>query len=133
MPLAKAGVRVNGYREFVRAAKRTSRVAPKEIRDALRDVGEVVRVDAADRFATVDAGSAAGYRVRVRQRGVAVEQSIRRTTGEHPEFGALQMREALIPAGEENSREIDERMQQALEDIADYFELIERWRSKGLL
>jgi len=127
------GVRVNGYREFVRAANRTSRAARKEIKDALRNVGEVVRADAADRFSTYDAGSAGGFRVRVRQRGVSVEQSRGRTMGTRPDFGALQMRKALIPAGEENEREIDDRMQEALDQIADYFELIERWRGQGLL
>jgi hypothetical protein len=133
MAVARAGVRVNGYREFVRAANRTSREARKEIREALRDVGEVVRADAADRFSTYDEQSAGGFRVRVRERGVAVEQSHRRTTGTRPDFGALQMRRALIPAGEENEQDVDERMQEALESIADYFELIERWRGQGLL
>ena len=133
MAVARAGVRLNGYREFVRAANRTSRQARKEIKDAFRDVGEVVRVDAADRFSAYDEATARGFKVRVRERGVAVEQSIGRTTGTRPDFGGIQMTEALIPAGEDNEREIDDRMGEALDEIADYFELIERWRGQGLL
>lgn len=132
-PVRRPGVHVNGLRELVRAANRTSREARKEIKDALRDVGEVVRADADDRFSTYDERSASGFRVRVRERGVSVEQSRRRVTGLRPDYGALQMRRALIPAGEENEQEIDERMGEALDNIADYFELIERWRGQGLL
>jgi len=133
MARARAGVRVNGYREFVRAANRTSRAARKEIKDAFRDVGEVVRVDAADRFSAYDERTASGFRVRVRERGVAIEQSIGRTTGTRPDFGGIQMSKALIPAGEAKEDEIDDRMGEALDDIADYFALIERWRGQGLL
>ena len=59
-----------------------------EVRQALRDVGDVVRHDAQSSFASVNARSAAGFKTRVSQRGIAVEQSIRKTTGDHPEYGA---------------------------------------------
>jgi hypothetical protein len=57
-----------------------------------------VRARASELFSRYDGRSAAGYKVRVRARGVAIEQSLRRTTGEHPQFGSLQMRTALLPA-----------------------------------
>lgn len=53
---------------------------------------------AQDLFSNYDVHSAMGYKIRVRARGVAVEQSLRRTTGEHPFFGTLQMEQALVPA-----------------------------------
>lgn len=115
--MAEFTVRVSGYREFVRACNRAAdRDIPKGVREAGKRAGEVVRADAERRFAAYNARSAAGYRVRVRVGGIFVEQSLRKTTGKHPEYGALQMRRALIPAADENQeatvaayeRELDE-------------------------
>ena len=66
-------------------------------------------------------GSAAGYRVYVRQRGVSVEQSLRKTTGEHPEFGTLQMEKALLPALYCNEDEVVRRLEDALDKVAARF------------
>jgi hypothetical protein len=121
MPQAQT-LRIRGYREFLRAATRAEKESKKEVRAALRAVAEPVRVEAASLFDTLDARSAAGYRVRVRQRGVSVEQSLRKTTGKHPEFGSLQMREALIPALEAKEHEIERGMEDAIDRIADHFE-----------
>ena len=70
----------------------------KLMRPALRRAAEPVRAEAASLFNRYDPRSAAGYKVRVRARGVAVEQSLKRTSGLHPSFGSLQMRQALLPA-----------------------------------
>lgn len=115
-------VRVRGYREFLRAADRAGRESKKEVRETLRDVGEVVRVEGQRRFERYDTRSAAGYRVRVRARGVSVEQTLRRTTGLRPDYGALQMRVALIPALESKEPEVEKRMEKAIDQIADHFE-----------
>ncbi len=66
--------------------------------------------------------SAAGYRVRVRQRGVAVEQSLRKTTGTRSDFGELQMRQALLPALEANEDRVESAMEAAIDTVADHFE-----------
>jgi hypothetical protein len=59
-------------------------------------------------FSSIDAGSAAGFRTYVRAGArVSVEQSKRKTTGAHPEYGALQMREGLIPARESKLAEVE--------------------------
>jgi hypothetical protein len=115
-------VRVKGYRELLRACDRAGPESKKEVRGALRAAGEIVRVDATDRFSSVDPRSARGYRVRVRQTGVAVEQSLRRTTGLHPEFGRLQMRDALIPALETKADDVVREIDKALETVEDHFE-----------
>lgn len=91
-------LRVKNLRQFQRLMSNADKETKKQLRSIFRETGEAVRSDAQARFTPVDAGSAAGYRVRVRQRGVAVEQSRRRTTGKHPQYGALQMRRALVPA-----------------------------------
>jgi len=115
-------IRVKGLTEFVRACDHAGRDTKREVRSAFRDVGETVRAEAARRFATVDARSAAGYRVSVRQRGVSVVQSIRKTTGLRPDFGALQMRLALLPALRHEERIVEDRLEHAIDRVADNFE-----------
>lgn len=116
-----ATLKVDGYRQLMQALARSDKKSRKAVRDELRRAGEHVRVDAGGRFASTDARSATGYKTRVRQRGVAVEQSLRRTTGEHPEFGALQMRRALVPALEDNEERTVRELEQALERVCDRF------------
>lgn len=96
--MSSATVRVRGLGELQRDFRKMSKDLAKEVRGELREVAEPVRAEAQRLLAPLDAGSAAGYKVRVRTRGVAVEQSRRRTTGRRPDWGALQMRRVLLPA-----------------------------------
>jgi hypothetical protein len=114
-------LRVDGYRQLMQALAKSDKASRKAVRDELRHAGEHVRVEAGARFATTDAKSAAGYRTRVRQRGVAVEQSLRKTTGLRPKFGALQMRRALLPALDANEERTVREMEAALDRICDRF------------
>lgn len=117
MPGREGEIVVRGYRELLRACDRSGRDTKKEVRQALRNVGEVVRADAAGRFDGYSAKSAAGFKVRVRQRGVAVEQSLRKTTGTHPEWGALQMTKALLPARAADEAKIEREFELALDKV----------------
>lgn len=112
-------VRVRGYKQFQTALKAADKEGKRLIRARLRKVGDLVKVDARSRFAPVNARTAAGFRTIVRQRGISVEQTKRKTTGQHPEFGALQMRRALIPALEDNRDVALHELNAAAEDIAD--------------
>jgi hypothetical protein len=120
--MATATIRVSGLREFQRALARGDKETRKQVRAVLRKSGEAVRAEATSLFTRVDADSAAGYRVVVRQRGVSVEQSRRRTTGKHPQYGALQMRIALLPAVVTKETETVGLFEKALDDIADVIE-----------
>jgi hypothetical protein len=96
---ATAGtVRVKGLRELQQDFRKMEGSLRKEVREGLREAAEPVRKQAQALFEPINADSAAGYRVRVRARGVAVEQSRRRTTGRRPDYGRRQMGRALIPA-----------------------------------
>ncbi len=99
---------VTGFKELVAS---TSYLIPSEraaTRDALESVGEIVRIGGARGLVQYKESkynrpqdavrSASGFKVRVRQRGVEVEQSLRKTTGMHPEWGKVQMRHGLLPA-----------------------------------
>lgn len=116
-----ATLQVHGYQQFMRELALADRAQQRAWRNELRKAGDHVRLEGASLFAPTDARSAAGYRVVVRQRGVAVEQKLRRTTGQHPEFGGLQMREALVPALERNEAATERAIEQAMENICDRF------------
>lgn len=114
-------VRVRGYRETMRALARADKESRRAVQGEFRRVGEIVTKEWAFRFRDVDAKSAAGLRTRVRQGGVSAEQSKRRTTGQHPEFGAMQMRYGARVLADKES-EIVEGFDDALDRVADHFD-----------
>ena len=116
--MAAGTVRVKGLKELQRDFRRMSKDLSKEVRDGLRESAKPVQQEAANLFRGVDARSAAGYKVRVRQRGVAVEQSRKRTTGLHPEYGAMQMRKALLPALANREKDVIEGVDRVLGRLA---------------
>lgn len=115
-------VRARGLREFIRAADHAGPDSKRFVRSAFREAGEDVKKDATLRFGSIDARSAAGYRVSVRQRGVSVYQSIRKTTGLRPDYGRLQMRKALLPALTANEKSTERRLEHAIDLVADHFD-----------
>lgn len=113
-------IRVKGLREFVRAADAAGGRTKKIVRDRLREVAEPVLADARRKLSRYDERSASRLGISVRRAGtVSVEQRLRRTTGAHPQFGSLQMQEALIPALDENADRIEGRFEKAIDDILD--------------
>jgi hypothetical protein len=120
--VARETVAVRGLTELIRDFKHLDKPVKTRLRQSLRDVGDVVKQDAATRFSSTDSRSAAGYKTRVRQRGVAVEQSIRKTTGKHPEYGSLQMRKALLPALMSNEQDMHRELERTLDRISREFE-----------
>ncbi len=126
---------VSGFKELVAA---TSGLIPTEkaaTREALEKVGEIVRLEGTRDLIQYKTGgaarsgaelrnavrSAAGFRVRVRQRGVEVEQSLRKTTGLHPEWGGVQMKHALLPALFASQDEIVVEFDKALDTVVSTF------------
>lgn len=113
-----SAVRVKGLDELQRAFRQVNKGLAKELRKELREAGNIVRDDAGPRFAKYDAVSAAGYRTKVRQRGVSVEQTLGRTTGRRPDFGALQMRKALEPALDAKQGEVIDQLDGMVDRLA---------------
>lgn len=111
-------VRVQGLRELQRDFRRMSSELAKDLRSELREAGDIVRDDARPRMAGYSGKTAAGFRTVVRARGVAVEQRLGRTTGKRPDFGALQMREALVPALDAKQDEVVDRLDRMLDHLA---------------
>ena len=123
---------VKGVKELLKASKAAGSATNREVRAALRSAGEIVRADAAEwikegwvppRYGGAEyrARSAAALKVRVRQKGVAVEQSLRTTTGQHGQYGAFQMRRLAVGA-KVKEPEVEVEMERALDKIARIFE-----------
>lgn len=116
--MASGAIRVEGLRELERALKASDKDAAKGLRKELREAAKVVALDARGKFAGVDGYSAMGIRPRVRAGLVAVaEQSRKRTTGKHPDYGALQMRTALVPALWDKRPEVEKRIEKMLDTV----------------
>jgi len=122
MPPRRETLVVEGMTECLRALKELEPNERKGVRTALRKVGRSVERGASGRIAPKNARTAGGYKTRVRQRGIAVEQSLRKTTGQHPDWGAYQMRHALMPALEANENEMLRDLERALDEVAREFE-----------
>lgn len=108
---------MKGLRELDRAFREVDREASRELRAELKDAAEVVAADARRRLEPISPSSAASIKSRARAAGAFVEQSKRRTTGQHPEFGRLQMERAFLPAVDANEPEVVRRVEAALERV----------------
>jgi hypothetical protein len=113
-------LRVHGVREFIRDADKAEKETKKLVRGRLRDVAKPVLKEARSRLSRYDARSAARLGISVRKAGtVSVEQRMRRTTGAHPQFGALQQHDILEPALDEQQDKVEREFKEAVDDVAD--------------
>jgi hypothetical protein len=121
--VAKSTVRMRGLREFGRAAGKAEKSTKKVVKEKLGAAGEIVRAEGERRFQRYDVRSASKFKVRVWGRGYGtfVEQSLRKTTGQHPEYARLQVRE-LEGALEAKQGQVEDRLEQALDELADILE-----------
>jgi hypothetical protein len=120
--MAGSTTAVKNLRPFLKAALKEEKESRKLVRAEYRHVGDIVKEEGARLFGKYDAGSAAGFRTVVRQRGVSVEQRKRKTTGTRPDYGALQMRLALLPALDAKEEEVVEAFDRATDAICDHFD-----------
>lgn len=108
-----ASIQYEGLRELARALKVIQPEILPELRKDLREVGYVVRDDARARFMPYSQKSAMGFRVGVSLLSsssayVTISQRNKRVTGKRPDFGALQITKALLPAREAKQDEAAE-------------------------
>jgi len=112
---------VKNYRPFIQAINRAGPETKAAVTIALKAVGEPVKADAARRLAPYSQRSAAGLQVKVTTSSVKIRQGLRKTTGEHPEYGDLQMKRSLLPARRANSLRTNEAFQVALDVVIAHF------------
>lgn len=109
---------VEGLGQLLRNLKEAEPKTRKLITEDLRKAVEPIRDDAARRFSTVSAKSASHYGITVRSAGhIDVEQRLRKVTGRRPDWGALQMRKALLPAAAAKQEQVVGRLSHSLDLI----------------
>jgi hypothetical protein len=110
-------VRIRGLRELNRALAKAEGATPIAVREGLKKAAVPV-VEAAKAKEGKWAGASIGtIGPRVTGRSVFVTQRKRKVTGLRPDFGALQMREAFIPALDENEDEVVRAVEAAIDTL----------------
>lgn len=117
--MAAQSVRVEGLKEFMRAVNKADKETKKLVRSRFKQVGEIVRSESASRFSRIDAGSASGFKVKVRTRGVSVEQTRKKVTGKRGDYAHLQQKGTLEPVLRDKQDEVVREVEKAVDDVAD--------------
>lgn len=120
--MAQQTIIISGYRELLRAAKEAGTATRREVRAAFAESGEIVRSGAAKQLSAYSTKSAAGLKVRVRQRGVSVEQSLAKTTGPRARknYPGIQMH-ILSTELEQDEPAVEAALEKALDRVAGIF------------
>ncbi len=103
-----AGLEYTGLRELTSALKEIDVQVLGQVKQAMGEVGQIVTDEARRMFEPYSRFTAQNFETRVRvgaEALVIVGQRLTKTTGTKPDWGAKQMREALIPA---RSKKLDE-------------------------
>lgn len=124
--MAGGAVKVQGLRELQRAFRAADPELKTQLTEELRHAGDVVRVDARGMFegwggahgrSAAASHAASGWKTKVSSTGgakrtVVVAQTLRkgRATRRRPNWGALQMKKALLPARAANTKRVVEML-----------------------
>lgn len=109
-------VKITGLREVQRAFGRMSGRLGPELRAGLRKAAEPIAEDARSKEKWQGA-SVRTIGPKVTLAGAAVTQRAKKVTGARPDYGALQMREAFIPALEEHVDDVERAAEEVLTTI----------------
>lgn len=105
-------------RELNSALGKYEKSLQKELRAELKRVAEPVAQDARSKAARFGARTAAGIAAGTRSGAAVVRQRNRKTTGQRPDFGVLQMRTVLEPALAENETRVLEDVENMLDRLS---------------
>lgn len=108
---------MRGLRTTQRAFKRMSGELGPTLRSELASTAEPVARDARQREEQWEGASIGTIAPRIVLNGVYVTQRARKVTGKRPDFGALQMTHAFIPALEAHREEIFAGAERALDRV----------------
>lgn len=106
-------IRVRGYRETARALQRVNKGAKLALYKGLRDAAEPIAADARSRLSGYTGMKTSSIRPRVGVRGVYITQGAKKVTGTRPDFGALQMKQGLLPAAYSRQDDIVTKVEEA--------------------
>lgn len=113
---------MTGLRELLHAADQADKATKKLVRSELREAARPVLEDATTRMEEISPRFKFG--ISVRKAGtVSVEERLRKTTGRRPDYGGVQMRDALLPALEAKEGQVNDILSEAVDRLARRFEL----------
>jgi hypothetical protein len=118
--VAAETIRVTGYRETARALGKVNKEAKATLFAGLRAAAAPIAADAQQRLAGYRGMSTSTIKPSAQIRGVFVVQRAKKKTGTRPDFGALQMREGLIPALDAGAGDIETRVEAAFTALIAY-------------
>lgn len=113
----------HGFKELEAAFADVATKVEPEVGAALRKLAEPIKAQAAAMargWSSAGAGqqtTAAGFRVRRTQLRVRVEQSLKKTTGIHSNYGSIQMRHFLIPAAYDHEEEVGAGVSRVIDEV----------------
>ena len=114
-------VRITGLKELVKATGGYKGALAKEVRGELYEAAKLVATDARSRMTRIDARSAMGLVPFARATGSAGVRQ-RKKKRLHPgrgDYGALQMRRALLPALWSKRDDVERRVERMLDRLGD--------------
>jgi phage host-nuclease inhibitor protein Gam len=103
--MAEGSVKVKGLRELDRAFRRLDADVAKEVRAELTEVARPIAETAKAKLARYPGVSLETIIPKTTAKGALVVQNKRKVSGRRSDFGALQMRQGLIPARSEHTSE----------------------------
>lgn len=110
-------LRVRGLSQTIRAFSVLEKGVRAEILGELKSIAEPVAREAQDLLSEYQGLSIRTIRPRSSVRGAFVTQGAKKVTGRRPDFGALQMREGLIPALEAHEPDLEPKVGEALDRL----------------
>lgn len=110
-------IRVRGLTELRRDLKLAGDGLPGEMRKMLKAIAEPVAATARELADEFGPPTVSGLQAGTRGSMAVVRQRRRKTTGKRPDFGAIQMRVALIPALEAHEADSIVRAEEMLDHI----------------
>lgn len=116
--MANARVVLRGYRETMSALQKVDRDTAKVVRDELKQAGESVAVEARSRISRYPGARVSQIGPRATNRGVFVTQRAKKVTGQHAQFGALQMMH-LMAALDSKEADVIRGVEAAFDRLAD--------------
>lgn len=112
-------VRVENYRETMRALNKVDKGIRDLFKDAFKEVGQPIAEDVAQRLVGFQGISLGTIGPKVTTKGMFITQRKRKVTGKRGDFGSLQMTRGFLPAAEDNQDRVDEELEKVFERLAD--------------
>jgi hypothetical protein len=116
--VAEGSVKVKGLRELDRAFRKLDSDVAKEVRAELTEVARPIAESAKQKLSRYPGVSLETIIPKTTAKGALVVQNKRKVSGRRSDFGALQMRQGLIPARSEHTSETVKGVEQVLDKLA---------------